>query len=113
MLRRSVIAFAALSVLAVALDLRRPPNEQLATRVAIGAIHGYQAHLSRVYARMGVECRFTPSCSHYGEACIQRFGLIRGGWLAAKRIVRCGPWTPKGTVDPPPTPQQTAIDLHR
>jgi putative membrane protein insertion efficiency factor len=88
--------------LALAADLRRAPADQLTTRVAVGAIHLYQATLSPLYARAGVRCRFTPSCSHYGEAVVQRFGAVRGGWMAMKRVLRCGPWTPYGTVDPPP-----------
>lgn len=72
------------------------------TAIAIGAIHVYQATLSRVYAAAGVQCRFTPTCSHYGEATVRAFGVARGGWLALKRVARCGPWTPMGTVDPPP-----------
>jgi putative membrane protein insertion efficiency factor len=83
-------------------DLRRAPAQQLTARGAIGAIHLYQATLSPLYTRMGVQCRFTPTCSRYGEACVREFGALRGGWLAMKRILRCGPWTPKGTVDPPP-----------
>jgi uncharacterized protein len=50
-----------------------------------------------------VRCRFTMTCSHYGEAVITRFGVARGGAMAIKRILRCGPWTPAGTVDLPPT----------
>ena len=50
---------------------------------------------------MGVECRFTPTCSHYGEAVIQKYGFVRGGWMSLRRVARCGPWTPKGTVDLP------------
>ena len=83
-------------------DLQRAPADQTAAKVAITAIHVYQATLSRVYARAGLQCRFTPSCSHYGEVCIRQFGLARGGWLAMKRLLRCGPWTPMGTVDVPP-----------
>ena len=101
-MRWRLLAAAALIVFALAVDLRRAPDQQLSTRAAVLAIHGYQATLARVYARMGVQCRFTPSCSHYGEACIQRFGVMRGGWMAVQRVVRCGPWTPMGTVDPPP-----------
>ena len=101
-MKRRLLAGCALLVLALAMDLRRAPDQQLSTRAAIAAIHGYQATLSRVYSRMGVQCRFTPSCSHYGETCIGRFGVMRGGWMAVKRVVRCGPWTPMGTVDPPP-----------
>jgi putative membrane protein insertion efficiency factor len=91
----------AIVLIAIALDLRRPPPEQLITRATIGAIHVYQATLSPLYSRMGVQCRFTVTCSHYGEAVISKFGVMRGGWMAAKRIFRCGPWTPAGTVDPP------------
>jgi uncharacterized protein len=89
-------------MVAVALDLRRPPADQLITRATVGAIHVYQATLSPLYARMGLQCRFTVTCSHYGEAVIRNFGAVRGGWMAAKRILRCGPWTPAGTVDMPP-----------
>jgi putative membrane protein insertion efficiency factor len=91
----------AIVLIAIALDLRRPPPVQLITRATIGAIHVYQATLSPLYGRMGVQCRFTVTCSHYGEAVISKFGVMRGGWMAAKRIFRCGPWTPAGTVDPP------------
>ena len=93
----------AIVLIAIALDLRRPPADQLVTRAAIGGIHVYQATLSPLYNRLGVQCRFTVTCSHYGEAVIRKFGVVRGGWMAAKRILRCGPWTPAGTVDNPPT----------
>jgi len=88
--------------IASALDLRRPPPAQWTTAAAVGGIHLYQATLSPVYGKLGVQCRFTLTCSHYGEEAVKKFGVIRGGWLAAKRILRCGPWTPMGTVDPPP-----------
>jgi len=84
-------------------DLRRAPADQVTTRAALGGVHLYQATLSRVYGRMGFQCRFSPTCSQYGEVCIRQFGAVRGGWLAMKRVLRCGPWTPMGTVDPPPT----------
>ena len=101
-MKRRVWAAIAIFLIAIALDVRRPPADQLATRFAVGGIHVYQATLSRFYARLGVQCRFTPTCSHYGEAVIRKFGAMRGGWMAAKRIFRCGPWTPMGTVDAPP-----------
>jgi putative membrane protein insertion efficiency factor len=101
-MKRHVWAAIAIFLIAITLDLRRPPLDQLVTRSAVGAIRIYQATLSRVYSRLGVQCRFTPTCSHYGEAVIRRFGAMRGGWMAAKRIVRCGPWTPLGTIDYPP-----------
>jgi putative membrane protein insertion efficiency factor len=51
---------------------------------------------------MGLECRFAPTCSHYGEAVIGRFGIVKGGVMAVRRVFRCGPWTPAGTIDAPP-----------
>ncbi|GMA50744.1 hypothetical protein GCM10025857_21010 [Alicyclobacillus contaminans] len=47
-------------------------------------------------------CRFVPSCSQYAVEAVQRYGALRGGWLAAKRLVKCGPWH-KGGYDPVPT----------
>lgn len=89
-------------VAAFAADVSRAPADQLSARAAVAGIHAYQATLSRVFAASGVACRFSPTCSHYGEEVIGRFGLVRGGWMAATRVLRCGPWTPAGTVDPPP-----------
>jgi putative membrane protein insertion efficiency factor len=83
-------------------DLSRPPSAQLTTRAVLSGIRVYQATLSPLYARTGVVCRFKPTCSHYGEAVVREFGAVRGGWMALKRILRCGPWTPMGTEDPPP-----------
>ena len=102
-MRRKLFGLLALFAVLVALDLQRAPSGQLTARATITAIHAYQASLSRVYERMGVRCRFTPTCSHYGEICIRQFGLVRGGLMAAGRVIRCGPWTPMGTVDEPPS----------
>jgi uncharacterized protein len=46
-------------------------------------------------------CRFTPSCSHYGYDAVEKFGFLKGGWLAIKRIGRCHPFNPGG-YDPVP-----------
>jgi len=67
----------------------------------VSAIHGYQHTIAPLVGRAGVRCRFTTSCSHYAEVVIARDGLLRGGWRAATRIARCGPWTTPGTVDEP------------
>ena len=82
-------------------DVTRPPARQAGARLAVAGIHLYQRTLSPAAARTGAVCRFTPTCSRYAETVIARDGIIRGGWLAAKRIMRCGPWTPAGTKDPP------------
>jgi putative membrane protein insertion efficiency factor len=36
-------------------------------------------------------CRFQPTCSHYAIEAVQRYGPLRGSWLAAKRLTRCHP----------------------
>jgi uncharacterized protein len=69
--------------------------------VAIASIHGYQRALAPAAARLGLRCRFTPTCSRYAETVIARDGAFRGGAKALVRIARCGPWTPAGTVDEP------------
>ncbi len=66
--------------------------------IALGAIRFYQATISRL---LPPTCRFYPSCSHYGYEAVARYGVIRGGWLAAKRIVRCNPFN-RGGYDPVP-----------
>ena len=102
-MRRRVLLLAAVVIVLVAADLVRAPGRQLTARAAIGGIHLYQATLSRAFAASGVACRFSPTCSHYAEACVRRYGLVRGGALAVVRVLKCGPWTPSGTLDPPPT----------
>jgi hypothetical protein len=85
----------------LAIDLARPPARQASARLLLGGIHLYQATLSPHMAAFGVQCRFRPTCSHYAEGAIVRYGALSGSLRAAWRIVRCGPWTPLGTYDPP------------
>ncbi len=99
---RKAIALGVVVIGLAGADLARAPERQLLARAAVGGIHLYQGTVSRLFAASGVACRFDPTCSHYGEAVIRRFGLARGGWMATKRVLRCGPWTAMGTVDPPP-----------
>ena len=49
----------------------------------------------------GTQCRFTPSCSHFAEEAVERYGPAEGSWLAARRICRCHPWH-AGGYDPVP-----------
>lgn len=59
------------------------------SQVAIAIIKLYQRILSPV---MGRQCRFYPTCSHYGEEAYRKHGFIYGTWLTLKRIVKCNPW---------------------
>jgi hypothetical protein len=98
--RPLAVALAVIGLLLGA-DWARSPQRQVTTRAALLAIDLYQATLARGMGKIGVRCRFTPSCSRYGEAVIARDGVALGGLRALWRIARCGPWTPYGTVDPP------------
>jgi putative membrane protein insertion efficiency factor len=92
---------AALLLLALGFDLARAPRDQLTARFLLGSIHLYQATLSPRMGALGVRCRFKPTCSHYGEGAIRKYGAWTGSWKTAWRVLRCGPWTPAGTVDDP------------
>lgn len=50
---------------------------------------------------MGRECRYTPTCSNYAIEALQKHGLLKGSFLAIKRILRCAPWGGSG-YDPVP-----------
>jgi uncharacterized protein len=99
--RPKVWIAAALLLLVLGLDLARAPREQLTARFLLGSIHLYQAVLSPRMGALGVRCRFKPTCSHYGEEAIRKYGAWTGSWKTAWRVLRCGPWTPAGTVDYP------------
>jgi putative membrane protein insertion efficiency factor len=55
---------------------------------------------------LGPRCRFYPSCSHYAEDAIREHGVIRGIWLAIKRLGKCHPWH-EGGCDPVPPNSST------
>ena len=63
-----------------------------------GAIRLYQ--LTLAYFFVGA-CRYEPSCSAYAAEAVARHGVLKGSWLAAHRLCRCGPWG-TGGFDPVP-----------
>lgn len=66
--------------------------------IGLFAIRVYQRTLSRM---LPPSCRFEPSCSRYTYQAIEKYGLLKGGWLGLKRIGRCHPISPGG-YDPVP-----------
>ncbi len=67
-------------------------------RPLIGAVHLYQRAVSPA---LGKNCRYTPTCSQYAVEALARFGVVRGGWLAIRRLARCHPLH-EGGYDPVP-----------
>jgi uncharacterized protein len=61
-------------------------------KVGILLIRAYRV----AFAWLPSPCRYEPSCSHYTEQAIERYGLLRGSWMGAKRISRCHPGHPGG-----------------
>ena len=72
-------------------------SDALATMV-IALVRAYQWAIS---PWLGPRCRFQPTCSEYAVGAIRRFGPLRGGWMALKRVIRCHPWGASG-YDPVP-----------
>ena len=74
--------------------------------LAVALIRAYQYFISPL---LGPRCRFYPSCSHYAVDAIRGHGLLRGSWLAARRIARCHPLN-AGGYDPVPSSATRAPD---
>lgn len=71
-------------------------------RVSRLVFSGYRRIISPLLHSTGLGgCKFQPTCSEYAEVAILRHGALRGGAMAAWRLLRCGPWS-KGGFDPVP-----------
>lgn len=64
----------------------------------ISLVRFYQVALSPLTP---AACRFEPSCSNYALQALEKYGVIKGSWLALKRILSCNPWGKSG-YDPVP-----------
>jgi putative membrane protein insertion efficiency factor len=74
--------------------------KKLPSRLALGLIAFYKVCVSPF---LGPACRYEPTCSSYASESLTRFGFLKGGWLATKRICRCHPLSNKSGFDPVPS----------
>lgn len=74
------------------------PPERVIAGALRAAVRTYQWTVRPI---LPSACRFHPSCSQYAEEAIERHGAVKGSWLAARRLCRCGPWH-AGGYDPVP-----------
>lgn len=73
-------------------------NGRLSKRILLAMVGGYRRFVSPL---LPSSCIYTPTCSRYAEIAVERFGALRGSWLAVRRILRCHPFR-KGGFDPVP-----------
>lgn len=71
---------------------------RLLSGILLGLIWGYRRCISPFTPP---SCRYTPTCSQYAAEAVRRYGPLKGGWLALKRLSRCHPWGGSG-YDPVP-----------
>jgi putative membrane protein insertion efficiency factor len=74
------------------------PDQVSAMRMLLPAIRFYKLCISPL---LPPACRFEPTCSQYAAEAVSRYGALKGGWLALKRILRCHPLC-RGGFDPVP-----------
>lgn len=71
-------------------------------RIARAMAWAYKMLVSPVLHAFGVGgCKYLPTCSEYAYVAVVRHGVLRGGWLALRRVARCHPWA-EGGFDPVP-----------
>ena len=68
-------------------------------KLLLSLIRFYQRHISPAFP---ARCRFSPTCSAYACEVITKYGAVKGGWLALRRICRCHPFYKGDRYDPVP-----------
>ncbi|MDP9398044.1 MAG: membrane protein insertion efficiency factor YidD [Actinomycetota bacterium] len=71
--------------------------------LVLALLRAYQLLVSPL---LGPRCRFYPSCSNYAMTAVSSHGVLRGSYLAGRRLLRCHPWNPGGLDPVPPTPDR-------
>jgi putative membrane protein insertion efficiency factor len=74
-------------------------ESRVGVRVALWLLRAYKVLISPYFTG---SCRFLPSCSEYAAIAVHRHGVLRGSWLAARRLMRCHPLCSAGH-DPVPS----------
>jgi putative membrane protein insertion efficiency factor len=75
----------------------------------IGLIKAYQYLMSPL---LGPSCRFHPTCSHYAIEAISEYGVLKGGYLSVRRIIKCHPLH-EGGHDPVPSKQEKPLNIDK
>ena len=70
----------------------------MAKKILFGVITAYQRFISPLFPP---RCRFYPTCSQYGKEAILKYGAVKGGYLAVRRVLRCNQFH-SGGFDPVP-----------
>jgi len=82
-------------------------------RLLLKLLSFYQKFFSPLFSvYFGINCRFYPSCSEYAKLAISQNGVVKGGFLAIKRFLKCNPLFPGG-VDFPPGYQPKAQEIFK
>ena len=68
-------------------------------KICIYLIEWYQKNISSFLENRNIRCKYHPSCSEYTKQAIEKYGVIKGCLLGAKRILKCNPFS-KGGYDP-------------
>ena len=68
-------------------------------KLLLSLIRFYSRHISPAFP---ARCRFRPTCSAYAYQAISKYGAVKGGWLAFRRLLRCHPFYKGNWYDPVP-----------
>ena len=68
----------------------------MARKFVLSLLQGYKWAISPLFLPA---CRYVPTCSEYAMEAVDRYGVIRGGWMTMKRLLRCHPFV-QGGYDP-------------
>jgi len=98
--RRILLTVGVTICLYLGLESFLPPRSQPSAYAVVGAIRVYQTVGSPLVGKFA-NCKFQPTCSHYGLASVQKYGTLHGSARIVGRLWRCSPWGPPPGQDIP------------